>query len=1810
MKINRKYISVSKRATIFFVLIAFFFLAKDARAQCSIGTSSSVVDIDTIGTGVLVEITNNLNAGKYVTLNNLFVGSRYTIEACGDFDNIDITLFNSSNTVVAFDDSTCFDDGKIVFIPTVSGTYYAQINIGPSCGSDMINHSLFVTKSCIYNPCSLGLQSSTYNTSSLTNDVRTSVTTSLNTKKYVKFTNIVANTTYKIDVCGATSNLGITVFDAANNVVAYDCNSCFDDGIVTFIPTTSGDYRAQINVVGNCTANSTNNTMYITKSSCNNPTVPVLSIPAGPYCYSDSIDLTIMGNLNDAIHWVLYKDSCGGEELDSTNTSLLRFKPLQGTRKYFVRGEDASGCVFESGVLCDSIEITTLVVDAGFSYNASSYCTQDNDTIPTITGLSGGVFSATPVGLVINSSTGEIDMSASTAGNYTINYTVTSGTCTASNVFSVSIAALDNTNFNYNNANYCKYDLDPIPSILGVNGGTFSASTGLSLDPTSGLIDLSTSTAATYSVSYTSIGNCASTSTFSVSVNGSGNPSFSYPNNSACVSGSDPIATLLGLTGGAFSSAPTGMSINSATGLIDLSTSTPGTYNVKYTTNETCPMDSVLPYTVQGMDNASFFYGTSLYCTSNSDPTPSITGLIGGVFSSSPVGLLINASSGVIDVSASALGAYTITYTTAGSCPNSSSQVITISGLDNAGFNYAAASYCQSGSNPTPTVTGLSGGVFAYSPSGLAINSSTGEITLSSCFPNTYTITYTTNGGCTNSSTLTLTINSSDNSGYFYDFNAYCATSADPTPTVTGLAGGTFSSSPVGMTINSASGLIDIANSSIGSYTISYATNGSCPVVNNQIIEINNFDDASFNYGASSYCPSPINVTPTVTGLIGGSFSSTPVGLSLSQSSGIINVNSSTAGTYTVNYTTSGNCVSMSTESVIIKETDDASFSYDNVVYCANDANPTPTISGLVGGVFSALPNGLDINFNSGLVTVSNSTPDTYTVTYRTQGNCPDSISKTLIVTAPDDAGFSFSSSSFCTFESNPTPTITGLSAGSFSASPAGLSIHSSTGTIDLNASSLGTYTVSYTTNGDCPNTATQIINVHSLDDASFNYSASLFCATSADPLPTIAGVAGGVFTVVPAGMAINSATGEIDISATTFGVYTVTYSVNGNCPNSSLLSIAINALDDPSFSFSNASYCISDADPTPVVSGLSGGFFTATPAGLDIDIITGIIDLSSSLSNVYTVLYTTNGSCPNTSTQTITINTADNASFSYSSASYCTTGVDPIPSISGLIGGVFSCLDAALVINSATGEIDLDLSPANAYAIEYSTNGSCPNTSTQLIQLNNLDDASFSYSQTSYCIADVDPTPNVTSLLGGSYSASPSGLSINTSTGMIDLSASVLGVYLISHTSNGNCPNTSTQSITINSYDDASFSYSANSYCYSNLDPTPVITGISGGVFSYSPSGLSLNISTGLVDISASLFGTYTITYSTTGNCQGASTQTITITGVDDASFSYLAPNYCELDNNPLPIITGLTGGGFSSSPSGLNINASLGVIDIATSTPGTYAVSYTTATSCPTTSTQTIVISSVPITNQSLSSCDSLILNGATYFNSQVINDTLSGILCDSIVNTVLTINNSSVGTDVVTACNSYHWIDGSTYTSNTNNETFVLTNSVGCDSLVSLDLSIQNIDTTLSFSGTTITANAMAISYQWLDCNSNYLPITGATNQMYTITTNGSYAVIVSNGNCADTTACIDITNLGLESNLELLEVNVFPNPFEDVITIEFETFDMFEITVSNIEGKIVYKANNRKTITSSNLEKGIYIVTVLTKDKYFYKKIIKL
>ena len=89
----------------------------------------------------------------------------------------------------------------------------------------------------------------------------------------------------------------------------------------------------------------------------------------------------------------------------------------------------------------------------------------------------------------------------------------------------------------------------------------------------------------------------------------------------------------------------------------------------------------------------------------------------------------------------------------------------------------------------------------------------------------------------------------------------------------------------------------------------------------------------------------------------------------------------------------------------------------------------------------------------------------------------------------------------------------------------------------------------------------------------------------------------------------------------------------------------------------------------------------------------------------------------------------------------------------------------------------------------------------------------------------------------------------------------------------------------------------------------------------------------------------------------------------------------------------------------------------------------------------------------------CDQFVWNDSTYTESGVISQTfVLSTGCDSVVTYNLTVNYSTEGIDEQIACDSFTWIDDSTYTESTITPTFTLTNAAGCDSVVTLHLTVN--------------------------------------------------------------------------------------------------------------------------------------------------------
>jgi hypothetical protein len=146
--------------------------------------------------------------------------------------------------------------------------------------------------------------------------------------------------------------------------------------------------------------------------------------------------------------------------------------------------------------------------------------------------------------------------------------------------------------------------------------------------------------------------------------------------------------------------------------------------------------------------------------------------------------------------------------------------------------------------------------------------------------------------------------------------------------------------------------------------------------------------------------------------------------------------------------------------------------------------------------------------------------------------------------------------------------------------------------------------------------------------------------------------------------------------------------------------------------------------------------------------------------------------------------------------------------------------------------------------------------------------------------------------------------------------------------------------------------------------------------------------------------------------------------------------------------------------------------------------------------------------VSSLTVSQCGPYVLNGVTYNSSGVYTQTLvnaSG--CDSTITLNLTINNATTASVTQTVCDSYTWaLNGTTYT-NSGTYTHVGTNANGCPLTTTLNLTINN--------STTATINETACdSYTWA------LNVT-------TYTSSGTYTHVGTNASGCTLTTTLNLT-----------------------------------------------------------------------------------
>lgn len=197
-------------------------------------------------------------------------------------------------------------------------------------------------------------------------------------------------------------------------------------------------------------------------------------------------------------------------------------------------------------------------------------------------------------------------------------------------------------------------------------------------------------------------------------------------------------------------------------------------------------------------------------------------------------------------------------------------------------------------------------------------------------------------------------------------------------------------------------------------------------------------------------------------------------------------------------------------------------------------------------------------------------------------------------------------------------------------------------------------------------------------------------------------------------------------------------------------------------------------------------------------------------------------------------------------------------------------------------------------------------------------------------------------------------------------------------------------------------------------------------------------------------------------------------------------------------------------------------------------------------------------------------------------------------------ITVNPSYLTSESVDVCEGedYTFPDGTTQTiTASTSHTNLLTSMDGCDSTVVTNVNMNTVNKAISSAdGITITAIATGALYEWVDCDNNYSTINGENGQSYTPSSNGNYAVIVTENNCSDTSDCYNVNKIGLDENTSIYGVSLYPNPTSGTINLSIENMNStIELSITDALGKIVYESeivNSITSLTLTELAEGLY------------------
>jgi hypothetical protein len=272
-----------------------------------------------------------------------------------------------------------------------------------------------------------------------------------------------------------------------------------------------------------------------------------------------------------------------------------------------------------------------------------------------------------------------------------------------------------------------------------------------------------------------------------------------------------------------------------------------------------------------------------------------------------------------------------------------------------------------------------------------------------------------------------------------------------------------------------------------------------------------------------------------------------------------------------------------------------------------------------------------------------------------------------------------------------------------------------------------------------------------------------------------------------------------------------------------------------------------------------------------------------------------------------------------------------------------------------------------------------------------------------------------------------------------------------------------------------------------------------------------------------------------------------------------------------------------------------------------GTQTVTLPTVDGCDSVIAMTLIVNPIYSESESRTICAGELpytWNGVEFTQAGTQTVTLSTVNgCDSVVTMTLTVNQPTTGIDEQEACDAFAWIDGTVYTESTNTPTFTLTNAAGCDSVVTLHLTIHE----------SVTIDA------YLTIQESDLPYTyGDTTFEPGTVQSGDYSFYFTTEYGCDSIIVLHLTvETGIDNYAMTASMNVYPNPTSDKVNVQLtvndESLNDGEIQLYDMYGKWLrtIKVTGKVTeIDLSSFAAGVYFVKAVEGQQLIgVRKIVK-